>query len=174
MLSYENYLSRLQETLSSRFDLTAPYTFSRRNYDLYGKMHIQNSKYLLSEKVQIYNYSNNEHLLVRRLNHVSREEIEEEIGFLKGNLTDLVKPERGHMSSLVTLLFPVEGAVPPAAERFVRRFRYQRGYAFGFRGWTDIITVIVSLGENRVMTQKNFMKTAGFFHPLRVCPKERT
>ncbi len=174
MISYENYLSSLQNHMSSQFDIVRDYNINSTAYDLYGKLNVSNSKYLLSEKVQIYQYNNNEHLLVKSLTDLSLQTVQEEVLFLKKELPRLITPGKNHMSSLITLLLPVEGEIPRETEKFVRRFRYQKGHALGFRGWTDIIVAVVSLSENRVLTHRNFLKSASFFHPQKVCPKERT
>nr|WP_319777095.1 hypothetical protein [uncultured Sphaerochaeta sp.] len=174
MLSYETYLSALGEKLSSQFDLSSEEVIDNYSYDLFGTMNIRNSKYMLSEKVQIYGYENNEFLWIRKQDGGDCLSLKNELDRMKKEIPRLVEPQRDHMSSLLTLLLVTEGDIPSEWARLARRFRYQKGFALGFRGWADLILVILSLGENRVVTHRHFMKTAAFFLPEKICPKERT
>ncbi|MDC7219912.1 MAG: hypothetical protein PQJ59_08230 [Spirochaetales bacterium] len=174
MLSYDNYLSLLRDKLSSHFDLTGAALLEGRTYDLHGTMNIRNTKYLLSEKVKIYNYENDEYLYLRKYGGESLEGLKEELGQIQSVIPQIIQPEKDHMSSLLTLVLVMDEEIPTDLARFAKRYRRQKGFALGFRGWADLILVIVSLKENRVVTHRNFMKTAAFFEPEKVCPKERT
>jgi hypothetical protein len=174
MFTFESYLSSLKEKLSSHFNLTSSVSVGEGEYELFGEMNIRNSKYVLSKKAQIYGYENNEFLWLRIGQDDSVAALKEELGVLKGQISGLVKNHKEHMSSLLSLTIVLEGGIARDLERFARRFHYQKGFALGFKGWADLVLVIVSLEENRVITHRNFMKTAVFFQPEKVCQKERT
>ncbi|MDC7223200.1 MAG: hypothetical protein PQJ60_05620 [Spirochaetales bacterium] len=172
MLTYESYLSLLKEKLSCHFDLIPSVSLGNRSYDLYGTMNIHNTKYLLSEKIRIYGYENDEYLWLRKYEGESLASIKDELIHLTEEIPRLISPGKDHMSSQLTLLLVGE-EIPPELTRLARRFRHQKGFALGFKGWADLILVMVSLKENRVVTHRHFRKTAEFFQPERIGQKEK-
>jgi len=117
------------------------------------------------KEVKIYEFENNEHLIVKIDDCFDTETIKNEISAVASGLKEIVKPHSDHMSSQILLVHISEDGIPEELERMASRYKFQKGFAFGFKGWADLALVVVSLKENRVITHKKFMKTASFFLP---------
>ncbi len=160
-----DYLEKLQEKLSSRFDITKNYQYRGFSYDLYCEMRVSHAKYALSKKVPIYGFQTKEIFFVRHLSTISLADIEEELTQYKTQLKQIVTPQEDHRSTQLILMYVVDGPIPSDVERVVKGFFCQKSFAFGLKGWVDLGAITVSLQEQRVVSHRRIKKTATFFLP---------
>jgi hypothetical protein len=165
MAKYQNYLDSLKRKLEKNFDLTENVSLLNRNYDLFARLNVKNEKFVLLPEVKLYGFENNEYFYIRRWENPDTDSLKAELNDLKRELPSLIERQEDHMSSALHLILVIDGNIPADAEKLVRKYFYQKGFAFGFKGWADLSPVIVSLSEERVIAHNKIKKTAAYFKP---------
>ncbi len=165
MVKNSDYFAFIKKKLESNFDIEANIRVLGRDYDLIARMNVKNEKFILIPEVKLYGFSNNEYFYIRSWENPDTDELKAELDDLKGSLPSLIERQKDHMSSALHLILVTDRPVSGDAEKLVRKYFYQKGFAFGFKGWADLTPVIVSLSEERVIAHKKISKTAAYFKP---------
>ena len=80
------------------------------------------------------------------------------INTLTDSVESIVKPDKDHMSSTITLVIVTDNFIDnkdrDVITKIISNFKYNKGFAFGFKGWADIRLVLVSLNEGFIATNK--------------------
>lgn len=70
------------------------------------------------------------------------------------------------MSSIITGVIVTEKIQEENIENIkkeVEQFKYNKGFAFGFKGWADIRLILVSLNEGLIATNKKGKEVSSFY-----------
>lgn len=159
------YLNKIREKLSENFDFTENYSINSFKFDLFASFNAKNTKFAFLKEIKIYGFETNEYFLFNSEETQSINSLKNEIEAIKSKLVDIARPHSEHMSSQILLVHIFKDEIPEEISKLARQTKYQKGFAFGFKGWADLGLVVLSLKSNRVVTHKKFMKTASFFTP---------
>jgi hypothetical protein len=77
----------------------------------------------------------------------------------------MVKLRDDHMSTIITGIIVVDSVDDKKLESIVKRFRHQKSYAFGLKGWVDVRLILVDLHEKKVVPSKKAVKVETFYRP---------
>ena len=66
----------------------------------------------------------------------------------------LVEPNGEHMSSVITGVIVLENKPNMDIIDSVKKFKYHKGFAFGFKGWADIRLILVAMNDKYIVTNK--------------------
>ncbi len=156
-MEFKEYAGTIERKLQRSFDIARDHSINGARYDLFAEFRMRNERFILSKKAVIYAFENNEYCLMRYLPELTPEDAALFMDDIVGAVVDLVRPDGEHMSSVLTgvIVFGEGsgGAIAKAAEE-VRKFRYHRSFSLGFRGWTDIRLLLVSLKEGVIAANK--------------------
>lgn len=155
-MEFCQYLDLIEEKLIGSFDIKRNYSINNLNYDMYAEYHLRNEKYVLVKKAIVYAFENNEYSLIKYCENINKDYLQEIINTLTDSVELIVKPNREHMSSTITLTIVTDNIFNDRDEitKIISRFNYNKGFAFGFKGWADIRLVLVSLNEGLIATNK--------------------
>ena len=151
------YLDIIEEKLRCSFDIQRNYSINDYQYDMYAEYHLRNEQYVLVKKAVVFAFENNEYSLIKHFENLNKDNLKEIIDTLIQSVELIVKPSREHMSSIVTLVIVTDNIFNEDIDEItktVTRFNYNKGFAFGFKGWADIRLVLVSLNEGLIATNK--------------------
>lgn len=153
-MDYTSYQSLLEERLQRNFDLERDYIYQDMKLDLLAKYYVRNEKYVFTKKATIYAFENNELCMIKHFCHIDQEGLNQYTELLKAAVGDFVNSHNEHMSTLITGVIVVDEPLDPEILNQVRKFKFHKSFAFGFKGWADIALVLVSLRQNEVITNK--------------------
>ncbi len=157
-MEFCKYLDLIEEKLIGSFDIKRNYSINNSNYDMYAEYHLRNEKYVLVKKAIVYAFENNEYSLIKYCENINKDYLQEIINTLTDSVELIVKPNREHMSSTITLTIVTDNNFnnedKEEITKIISRFNYNKGFAFGFKGWADIRLVLVSLNEGLIATNK--------------------
>lgn len=151
------YLDMIEEKLKSSFDIKRNYPINDFQYDIFAEYHLRNEKYVLLKKAVVYAFENNEYCLIKHCENLSMNFLKKIIDVLTESIELIVKPGSEHMSSTVTLVLVTDNIVNENSDEIIKtikRFNYNKGFAFGFKGWADIRLILVSLNEGLIAANK--------------------
>ncbi|HEY8363523.1 MAG TPA: hypothetical protein VIK77_11745 [Tissierellaceae bacterium] len=153
-MEYKEYLDNIEKKLQRYFDIERDCTFNGYPLDLFAKFHFRNERYVLSKKFVVYAYENHEYIFIRRFDEINEIHLKEFTDFLINSIDDVIEPDENHMSSVVTGVMVTDTKPSEEILETIKKFKYQKGFAFGFRGWVDIRLILVSINNNYIITNK--------------------
>lgn len=165
-MEYTQYLNTIEERLQSSFDIKKNYNINNLKYDLFAEYHLRNEKYLLVKKALVYAFENNEYCLMKYYDQFNIDDYNSFIDTLKNSVETIVQPSSDHMSSIITGVIVIE-KIPEVNIEYIKKtveqFKYNKGFAFGFKGWADIRLILVSLNEGLIATNKKGKEVASVY-----------
>ncbi|HOW22781.1 MAG TPA: hypothetical protein PLV23_04020 [Sedimentibacter sp.] len=152
------YLDIIENKLKSSFDIKRNYTIKNIQFDMFAEYHLRNERYVLVKKAVVYAFENNEYSLIKYCEELDKNYLQEIINTLTDSVESIVKPDKDHMSSTITLVIVTDNFTSNKDKDLITKiisgFKYNMGFAFGFKGWADIRLVLVSLNEDFMATNK--------------------
>lgn len=151
------YLDKIEDKLIGSFDIKRNYTINNTNYEMFAEYHLRNEKYVLIKKAVVYAFENNEYSLIKYCESLSNDRLVKILNSLTESIESIVKPTKEHMSSTVTLVIVTDNIIKEdlnKVSKFIKGFNYNKGFAFGFKGWADMRLLLVSLNEGLIITNR--------------------
>lgn len=152
------YLNIIEKKLKNSFDIKRNYTLNNIQFDMFAEYHLRNERYVLVKKAVVYAFENNEYSFIKYCGKLDKDYLQKVINTLTDSVQSIVKPDKEHMSSTITLVFVTENFInnkdKDVITKIISKFKYNKGFAFGFKGWADIRLVLVSLNEDFMATNK--------------------
>lgn len=150
----QNIAASLVQSLGHMFDFTENYEIGGRTFQLYGRYYRRNSRYFAVKKVEIYGFSNFEHIFFHRVDgHFSERDFDSLIAHFKLHTEQIVSPNHEHMSSLITLIVECN-TLDEELIRKIGAFKYKKSFKFGFWGWVDMKVLVVERSGNRTVESR--------------------
>lgn len=150
-MDFETYLDAILKVLAASHDITRDFEAEGRVWPAYARYDLCSEKYVLSRKASLWRAREYEHVLFARLGRCAAKDVEE----LERVVTDYMEPvlvrdgkdvpEKDHMRSFLTLVLICEGAVSEDAVRRVKKYRFDKGYRFSFRGFAQGRIILTDL-----------------------------
>ena len=151
-----DYLNRLLLKYSGTFDIYQPYMIMGREYPAYGYFFSHVEKYVLVRKANMWSADSYEHILFadpEELTDGHLEEYRQAIAeyieptlILKGESL----PEPNHMYSYITIAVVTAKALAPEIKKAVRKFKFEKSYMHGIRGYSQARIAVVSMEDEAV------------------------
>ncbi|WZL72402.1 hypothetical protein QBE52_15095 [Clostridiaceae bacterium 35-E11] len=153
-MNYDKYLEDIEKRLKRNFDLKRDFVHKNMTIDLFAQYLLRNEKYVGSKKINIYAFENHEYCLIKHFSTLDIQKIQEYTGYLQSVIDDFVIPHEEHMSSVITGVIVADDNCSQEVIDRVKKFKYHKSFAFGFKGWVDIRLVLVLLDKGEVITNK--------------------
>lgn len=164
-MSFEIYKAKIKERLSRYFDLKEDYVYKDQEFDLFAVSNMRNEKYMASKKLTIYAFENDEYCFMKHTKDLDREKLEGIINNLKNSVQDFINPHHEHMSSTITGVLVVDENIEPEVIKEIKKFHYQKSFAFGLKGWADVRLLLIDLKDGLVIPSKKAKKSVKFYLP---------
>lgn len=144
-------LDRLLLAHENCFDITAPFPLGDVAFDAMAAFHQSAEKYVLTKKAKIWGYSTHEYIFFKQETFLDIPQLDGLVACVESSGLDLVRPDDDHMASYLTLVVVAErcdGEIP----RHVKRTRFRKNLALGFKGWVDLRVAVVDVEGGSVYT----------------------
>jgi len=162
-MDFKDYLEIIKDRLSTYYDVKGNHSLLNIQFDLYGYFNVRSEKFLATRKLTIYDYENNEHVLMKYYPSITKEILNNFIEKLKKSIETLVNPNDEHMSTTITGVIVVDKINEEKIIKEIKEFKYQKGFLFGLKGWADIIIVLVVLEDEKVIASKRGKKVISLY-----------
>ncbi len=160
------YLETVENKLIRNFDITRDYMLNDLEYDFYGKFYMRNEKYLLVKKAVIYAFENNEHVFIKGYKDLNKKDYHIYTDNLIKSIRTVINPTREHMCSIISGVIVADSVLEEDLEyitKSVRKFIYNKSFAFGYKGWVEIRLLLVSLKSGLIATNKKGKEVASIY-----------
>lgn len=153
-MDYNTYLETIENRLKKNFDLIRNYTINNCDFDLFAKYNVRTERYILTKKTVIDAMENNEYCFIKYFDNLDKERLKTYIQSLIGIIDILVNPNEEHMSSTITGVIALENKPTAEIVDKIKKFKYHKGFAFGFKGWVDIRLILVTMNDKYIVTNR--------------------
>lgn len=150
-LLLKQYLEELQKRYQAHYNVEINKVIAGMQCDIYAISIIEHFRHILTKKIQIDQYRENEIILVKGLEQFVQNEVVRDFSqFLIEATSEFVKPSLDVMSHTINgILVSSEGFSGEAIES-ARKFKYGKTYCLGLKGWCDIRLLLLDLKDHLV------------------------
>lgn len=155
------YLDQLLLCYSGSFDIYQPYVINGREYPAYGYFFSCVEKYLLVREINMWSTRSYEHILFMETESVDEALLAEAESVIRDYMEPVLVrknekyPEPNHMYSFLNVVIISSKPVPGQLVKEIRRFRYDRGYKFNFRGYSLGTVMCVSIEDRKYISNRH-------------------
>lgn len=156
-MDFTQYIEMVENKLRSSFDIAKDHVIGDVQYDLYAEFHLRNEKYVAVKNAVIYAFENNEYCLIKHFENLNKTDYNDLTKSMIQSVESIVKPSNEHMSSIITGVIVADSIKEDDLEfiaEAIRKFKFGKSFALGFKGWADIRLMLVSLDEGLISTNK--------------------
>jgi len=154
---FENYLSDIEDKLRSNFDLHREYELNGYFLDLFAEFHVRSERYVFTKAAKIYGMESNEYCILKKIDNLNNNAFDDYVNKLIQSVDILVKPHQEHMSTMITGVIVCAGSsknIEASVIEKIKKFKYHKGFSFGFKGWVDIRIILVCLDDKFTIASK--------------------
>ena len=168
------YLNRILERLLPTHDIVRDYSAGGQIVPAYARYEALNEKYVLSRKATLWKAGEYEHVLFftvpeqgapDRLTALAQQLIRDYMEPVLARNNEKYPP-KDHMRTFLTAVVISETSPPVELVRLIRKYRFDKGYQFSFRGFSQGRLVFVDLSAGKVYTSPAANDVAEFYRQI--------
>ena len=154
-MEIKNYIDSIENRLNAYFNINRNYFYDEKYMNLMGTYNCKNSRYVMSKKVNIYSFENNEVIFLKDYEHINLDILNSFIKTLESSIDDFVTPSEEHMSTDITGVVVVDhGQIDEDLIKRVKKYKFYKSFMFGFKGWVNIKLILVNINDKKIITNK--------------------
>lgn len=151
-----DYLDRLLAKYSGTFDIYQPYVINGKEYPAYGYFFSHIEKYVLVREANMWSSDSYEHIIFMETKELTEELIKEAYALVKDYMEPVLVrkneelPPLNHMYSYLTIVILTVKPISKSLQKAVKKFKFEKGYKFGMRGFSQAHMICVSMEDECV------------------------
>lgn len=153
-MKFNSYLNTIEKRLEKNFDSIRNYTINNYDFDFFARYNARIERYILTKNTVIDTIENNEYCFVKFFYSLDEDHLKVYTDSLIGTINILVNPTKEHMYSIITGVIVLENKPSINIIDTIKRFKYHKGFAFGFKGWVDIRLILIAMNDKYIVTNK--------------------
>lgn len=152
------YLDRLLLPYAGTFNIYMPYKINDKEYPAYGYFFSSVEKYVLVREANMWTSNSHEHVLFITVDEVTEEVLSDARSVMAEYFEPhLVRngekyPPQNHMYSYLTVAILSQKPVSKEMAKKIRRFKFEKGYMFNMRGFSQGRVICASMDDEKVIT----------------------
>ncbi len=152
------YLDRLLLPYAGTFNIYMPYKINDKEYPAYGYFFSSVEKYVLVREANMWTSNSHEHILFMTVDEVTEDVISDAYAVMADYFEPtLVRngekyPDKNHMYSYLTVAIISQKPVSKEMAKKIHHFKFEKGYMFSFRGFSQGRVICASMEDERVLT----------------------
>ena len=157
----DSYLKELLRRYQANFDITENFKLGDKLYPAYAWFYSLSEKYVLKKEAKLWAIRAYEHVLFIEEDQLTQEKLLD----LMDVITDYAEPElvrkndkypeKDHMCSYITFVVLTSRDTDAQTAKAIKKFNYDKGYLFNFRGHCEARLAAVSMESGQVITNRS-------------------
>lgn len=153
-----DYLDRLLLKYSGTFDIYQPYVIQGKEYPAYGYFFSHVEKYVLVREANMWSSDSFEHILFMEVDEITEKVLQEAYNIVKDYMEPVLVrkgeefPAENHMYSYLTIAIIAKSAVSRHIQKRIKKFKFEKGYKFNMRGFSQAHIVCATMEDEKVYT----------------------
>ncbi|MBD5449903.1 MAG: hypothetical protein HDR28_07065 [Lachnospiraceae bacterium] len=164
-----DYLDQLLRKYSGTFDIYQPYVIHGKEYPAYGYFFSHVEKYVLVREANMWSSDSYEHILFIETEEIDQALIDETYSIVTEYMEPVLVrkgaelPAEGHMYSYLTISLIANKPLSREMQRAVKHFKYEKGYRFNMRGFSQAHIVCATMEDEKIYTNYVGRKSAKLY-----------
>ncbi len=152
------YLDRLLLRYAGTFDIYKPYMIDNKEYPAYGYFFSSVEKYVLIREANMWTSNSHEHVLFMTVDELTASDLAEAERVIRDYFEPVLVrngqkyPDKNHMYSYLTVIILADSCSDKKLIRKIKSFKFEKGYLFNFRGFSQGRIAAVFMDEEKVAT----------------------
>ena len=142
-------LKRILAAHEAFFDVHRDYEFAGKSFPGFAEFHSFGEQYVLVKRAKLWEANSHEYLFFVFAETFDEPQLDAWVQFMKTRGLEKVTAEPNHMSSGLSLVVIADECAEDA-KRTIRKVRFRKNFALGFRGWADLRVVVADLSTRYV------------------------
>lgn len=164
-MNFDKYKEIINDRLKYNFNVEDDCNYKNIEFDIVAKSQIRNEKYFATKKTVIYAFENHEYCYIKHFEKLNNEVIENITDMFKQTINSDLKPTDEHMSTVFTIVFVTNNEIDELISKKIKKFKYQKNFSFGFKGWAALRILVIDLNQNKVICSKEARKIEKSYRP---------
>lgn len=158
LMETAEYLDSLLLNYSGSFNIYQPYTINNKVYPAYGLFYSLIEKYILIREVNMWSTKSYDHVLFMETEECTEAVFMEARKIIEEYMEPVLVrkneklPEKNHMYSYLNVVIISQKALSREMEKIIKKYHFEKGYSFNFRGYSKGSIVAVSLEDKRFIS----------------------
>lgn len=149
-LELNNCLNEIKIRLSKNFKIQEKVKMFDESIDLYGYWTEEFGRTLLGKDKIIDKYECNEHCIVKSVENLSDDNLNDFFNYLKRCCKDLVCPHIEHKTTYITgILLVSRGGIHDTLIKKVMKLKYTKNYRYSLFGWSVVRIMVIDLENGK-------------------------
>ena len=144
-------LERLLAAHETWFDVERNYQFEGREFPGYAAFHSEAEQYVLTKRAKLWGVNVHEYMFFALEERLTLDGLEAYRAYMTSKALKKVQLNDEHMTSYLSLVIVADSLAPQVAER-IKKTRFRKNFALGFKGWADLRLAVVDLANRRILT----------------------
>ncbi|MBE5859683.1 MAG: hypothetical protein E7301_06105 [Butyrivibrio sp.] len=159
-MTSETYLDELLLRYRSNFDITKNYKLGDETFPAYAYFSSFGERYVLKKEAQLWAIRAYEHVFFIKEHEVTKDSLDKILALTEEKIEPhLVRknqkyPEKDHMCSYLTFVIISDKTPDKETQKAIRKFSFDKGYLFNFRGHSEARVLVAGLDTNSVYTSR--------------------
>lgn len=160
MVTPETYLEELLLRYRSNFDITKNYEIGTEVFPAYAYFSSFGERYVLKKEARLWAIRAYEHVFFMKENMVSEDSLQKIKSLIEETIEPVLVrknmkyPEKDHMCSYLTFVIISDKTPDKETQKAIRKFSFDKGYLFNFRGHSEARVLVAGLDTNSVYTSR--------------------
>ena len=135
-MTKQERLNKLLDAYSHHYDITRQVTVEGGSFPAAAIYYLRDENYLISRKHVLSAVENHEYVYFYLADHLTAEELQAQIDLSRNAGLSQIKPNREHMSSVVTLVVLAD-TIDPEAKALIKKTRFRKNFRLALHGWME-------------------------------------
>lgn len=153
-MKLDEYLNNIEIKLESSFNIERDFIFKDFRYDIFAEFNSRTERYIITRKTVIDAIETNEYCFIKYFTNIDENKLQSFTNLLIESIDLVINFDDGHMSSFITGVIVMDNKPDDNIIEIVEKFKFHKGFAFGFKGWVDIRLLLVTMNEKYIVTNK--------------------
>ena len=153
-MKLKEYLDNIETKLQRSFDIERDFMLNGYEYDMFAKFYSRTERYIITRKTVIDAVETNEYCFIKYFTKIDENHLQKFIDLLSQSIDSIINFDDGHMSSIMTGVIILDNKASDDIIEKIEKYKFHKGYAFGFKGWVDIRLLLVAMNQNYIVANK--------------------
>lgn len=153
-MKVSEYLDNIEKKLERSFDIERDFILNDYHYDMFARFYSRTERYIITRKTVIDAIETNEYCFIKYFDEIDEDRFYQFTNLLIKSIDSIINFDDGHMSSIITGVIILDNKPNEDIIEEIKKFKFHKGFAFGFKGWVDIRLILVTMNQNYIVANK--------------------
>ena len=150
-VTLQERLEKLLNAYSHQYDIERDVTVDGGTFPAVALFYLRDENYLISKKHVLSAVENYGYTYFFLTEHLTKEELQQQIDISRNDALSRVKPNKEHMSTTASLVI-LANSIDAEAKKLIRKTRFRKYYRLALHGWMEYHISAMEVSTNSFLS----------------------